>query len=142
MEHLAEMEVPVDALDGRPWLIRGALIGRSDGGRVRGDLGDLGDRDREPTFPGGARRVTDRRLGLGAREQPRERGVDGGGGGTERSRALGEVLARASGTTGDAPGVLDIGQELLREGERAGCGGAGEADPLAFGRAHGARHVR
>ena len=58
-------------------------------------------------------------------EQLGERQVHLGGRGAEGVRALAEVLAARGGVQSDAPGVLDAGEELLREGERARHGPVG-----------------
>ena len=110
-----------------------------------GDRGHLGDRDRRgaaaTSRPCRARSAGERRA---RREELGERDVDVGGRRAEGARRLAEVLAARRGAQRDAPGVLDVREELLRERQRSGHRAlrGREVRPRALDRSDRAGHVR
>ena len=121
VQHLAQVVVAVDALQRGP---RGRLGGTQHGIHGSAHLrepGRLGDRGLEAQPHLGDDRpglLTGRRLGA---EDVCEGAVHLGGRLAEGAGRAGEVGAGLGRVQRHAPGVLDAGEELLGEGEVAGC---------------------
>ena len=131
----------MDALCVGPGNRFGPCVDRFDACPQISDLRNLGDRDAQSALPRRARECAGFVIHSFGGEESCQRDVHVRGRGAERAGRLAEVLVRGRGGEGDPPGVLDIGEKLLREdegpGNRPACGR--RVGPATFDGAEGAR---